>query len=156
MAPDAVAIILSSPPSTAAFLKEMDNYGLKAAKLVMGGGVDESLIEMAGKSIEDAWFEDIYVPSFKNQFNQGFVSAIKNKTGMLPNKLHLQNWDSLQVYLKAIEKAGTTDPKKVAEEIRKGEFDSPRGKKITFDENGQIKALPMSLTVRDGKVVERF
>jgi len=75
---------------------------------------------------------------------------------MLPNKLHLQNWDSLQVYLKAIEKAGTTDPKKVAEEIRKGEFDSPRGKKITFDENGQIKALPMSLTVRDGKVVERF
>ncbi len=154
--PDAVAIILSSPPATAAFLREMDNYQLEAAKLVMGGGVDENLIEMSGKSIEDIWFEDIYVPSFKNDFNQEFVKAVQDNYGTLPNKLHLQNWDAFQVYVQAVEKAGTLDAEKVAEVIRNGEFDSPRGKAITFDENGQIEALPMSLTIREGKIVERF
>lgn len=153
--PDAVAINLGSPPTAAAFLKQMNEFGFESKKILMGGNLDSTLIDLSGDAIEDSWLVDIYVDGLENEENQKFVNGLKEAGSKSATKLHLQTYDGLRVVLESMEKAGTTDPAQVAEAIRNSSFKSPRGSDLTFDENGQVQADLVSITIKEGKIVPR-
>jgi branched-chain amino acid transport system substrate-binding protein len=153
--PDAVAINLGSPPTAAAFLKQMKEFGFDSKKILMGGNVDATLIDLSGETIEDSWLVDIYVDGLVNEENTKFIDGLKAAGSKAVTKLHLQTYDGLRVVLEAMEKAGSTDSKKVADAIRSSSFASPRGSELKFDEHGQVQADLVSITVKDGKIVPR-
>jgi branched-chain amino acid transport system substrate-binding protein len=153
--PDAVAINLGSPPTAAAFLKQMKEFGFDSEKILMGGNVDATLIDLSGETIEDSWLVDIYVDGLENEENTKFIDGLKARGSKAVTKLHLQTYDGMRVVLEAIEKAGSTDSKKVADAIRSSSFASPRGSELKFDEKGQVQAELVSITIRDGKIVPR-
>jgi branched-chain amino acid transport system substrate-binding protein len=61
------------------------------------------------------------------------------KNGIEPEGYTLYTYGAIQAWQQAVEKAGTTDPSTVAEELHKGQFDTVLGS-IGFDEKGDVTA----------------
>ena len=70
---------------------------------------------------------------------KAIVEKFKAK-GIDPEGYTLYTYAAIQVWAQAVTKAGTTDPKKIAETIKGGAWDTVQGK-LSFDIKGDIKAI---------------
>lgn len=61
------------------------------------------------------------------------------KNGIEPEGYTLYTYGAIQAWKQAVERAGTTDPTEVAEQLHEGEFDTVLGA-ISFDEKGDVTA----------------
>lgn len=117
------------------------------------GTLNQRVVDLAGAAAEGAVSVDIYVPSFDNALNQRFVEAYQTKYGQKPEKTDELSFEAVWIMAHAIDKAGTDqDVDKVAEALRSGEWETPRGA-VTFDETGQAKSTAFVIVVRDGEIV---
>jgi branched-chain amino acid transport system substrate-binding protein len=83
---------------------------------------------------------------------QKFEQAYRKRFGYEPDYHAASAVADVEAYAKAIEAAGTTDPKKVREAIAHVSFDSLYGH-IQFNSVGQISLPQTVIQVQDGKVV---
>lgn len=74
----------------------------------------------------------------KNPVAAPIVEEFRNN-GIEPEGYTLYTYGAIQAWKQAAERAGTTDPSAVAEELHKGEFDTVLGT-IGFDEKGDVAA----------------
>ncbi len=92
--------------------------------------------------LKDQWFGDA----------AKFAKAYKAKYGYEPDYHAASGVAVVETVVKAIEAAGSTDPKKVRDALAKINFDSLYGH-IAFGKTGQISLPQTMIQVQDGKVV---
>jgi branched-chain amino acid transport system substrate-binding protein len=131
--------------------------GLDAVHFAATGTVSPKVIDLAGGAkIDGLVSADIYFPDvapFKdNPVNNEFVEAFRQKTGHAPDKYAALGAQSVDVWAKAVEKAGTTERDKVSANIHGQSFSGTVFGDVSFTPDGQMKTKVFVFTVKDGKI----
>lgn len=120
------------------------------------GTISQNVIDVAGVGANGAYSADLYFPLAEpwasNAKNEAFIKAFKGKTGDLPDKYSALGAQSVDVWAKAVEKAGTTDRKKVADAVHGQTFADTLLGKVTFTAHGQMISPIYAFQVKDQKV----
>lgn len=146
--------LMSSQLATA--MKQAKQIGLNPQVIwTSGGGINPTLLKLGGESVNGLMASDNYVPASTTQANQLFLERLAKRYPDDPAQLyHAVAYDAIMVIAQAMNAAGTADDwQKIAEEMHKVSYDSPRGP-LTFDEKGQVALEPFLVQVVDGKMVE--
>ncbi len=128
---------------------KMRESGLEIPFVSGDGSFDQTLINNLGK-----YGTNIFL-TFGRDYKsapaaQPFLEKYKAKYGE-PGAYSVYGYDAANVYLTAVQQAGTTDPDKVAAVLKGRAFDTILGK-VEFDAKGDPKTSGFVLwTIKDGK-----
>ncbi|MBN9508794.1 MAG: substrate-binding protein [Alphaproteobacteria bacterium] len=92
--------------------------------------VDEGTAKSMGKDATGIFISASYVTGINSPENKAFLAAMAKKFGAdlkTPNDLSVPEYEAVYLYKLAVEKAGSTDPKKVLTELGTVSFKGPRG-----------------------------
>lgn len=151
---DMICIVGSNMEQYGNILRSLSDLGFNGSRCLMPGILNSQGVEIAGAAAEGAFSAEIYLPSLDNEFNKRFVAEFQAKYGRVPEKIEVLGFETVWIAAKAMDKAGTdTDTAKIAETIRSGQWETPRGN-VSFDEKGQASSGELiRITVKDGKIV---
>lgn len=127
--PDSILLWGSGAPADAQMVKALRNAGYKGAIVGNTAYVNRQLMKVAGKSAES--FIGISLIRWGNPQGKTkeFINNYKKRFGKLPTSQAAYTYDAIHRYKTAAEKAGSTDPTKVAKTMRSGlNFTSVQGK----------------------------
>ncbi|PLV59867.1 ABC transporter substrate-binding protein [Thermotoga sp. KOL6] len=148
--PDAI-YVTGYYPEIALIARQARQLGFTGYILAGDGADAPELIEIGGEAVEGLLFTTHYHPkAASNPVAQKFVEVYREKYGKDPAALNALGYDAYMVLLDAIERAGSFDTEKIAEEIRKTRnFEGATGI-INIDENGNaIKSVVVNV-VKNG------
>jgi branched-chain amino acid transport system substrate-binding protein len=140
-----------------AFLQQYAQGQVGAPVVCTVGTVGPSVIETTGKAANGLHSADIYFPETEpfasNPENKRFVAQMQKQFKTEPDKFMALGAASLQVWAKAVAKAGSLDRKAVAGAIRGQEIPDTIFGTVRFEPNGQMQHRHFVFTVKDGKIV---
>src|SRR6201990_775814 len=126
-------------------LRQMRDQGLKTVLMAGDALNDKQFASITGQAAEGTLFT--FGPDPRNRPTaKAIVEKFKAKN-IDPEGYTLYTYAAFQVWSQAVKKAGSTDPKKVMDTIKAGEWDTVLGK-MAFDAKGDIKG--------DGYVVYKY
>lgn len=130
--------------------KQAKLLGIKVPLLGGDGWVGDSLLKVAGKSLDGSYFSSHFSASDKAEKVQNFVSKFKAKYGETPDDMAALGYDSAMILADAIRRAGTTESAAVRDAIAgtKG-FDAVTGM-ITLDANRNASKSAVILSIGNG------
>jgi branched-chain amino acid transport system substrate-binding protein len=134
-----------------ALLQQINSAGIKLPIFAATSNISQPMVKDAGPSMEGIISGDVYDPTIKNAENAKFVADYKAKYGANPERQAALGYTAMKIVLAAVDKAGSTDPAKVADQIRGTTFKTPFGP-ITFDQGGHSNMKPIVTTVKNGQV----
>lgn len=119
------------------FVKQYDEFGLKAAVRLTGAGflTEPDVLPAQGKAALGILTGHFYTPLLDNPVNQRFVKEFREKFGgKTPDGFACQGYDTAEVIVRALKavNGNTRDKDKLVDVIARSEFDSPRGR-FRFD-----------------------
>lgn len=131
--------------------------GNRAKHFAALGTVSPKVVGLAGGAKVDGLLSaDLYFPEVApfNSFNSNkqFVAAFRKAHGQPPDKYAALGAQSVQVWSKAVEKAGGTGRDKVAAAIHGQTFTDTVLGDVGFTAKGQLKSRVFAFTVSGGKV----
>ncbi|WP_255953481.1 ABC transporter substrate-binding protein [Streptomyces odontomachi] len=144
-----------------AMAQQYAKAGIKAVHFAALGTVSPKVVELAGGAKVDGLHSaDLYFPKeapfTSYPKNNEFVAAFQKAAGEAPDKYAALGAESVDVWAKAVEKAGTTDRDKVSAAIHGQSFKDTVLGDVKFTEDGQLISRVYAFTVAKGKVeVER-
>lgn len=115
------------------------------------GSFDSSLTTAAGPDVKDVYIS--FGPDYQNMpSTQTFLKKYRERFG--PEQGYsIYGYESVNVLLSAIEKAGSTDSKKIIDALRSTRFETSMGP-IEFDSKGDLKQSNFIIwTIKEGKFV---
>ncbi|MGL5002856.1 MAG: branched-chain amino acid ABC transporter substrate-binding protein, partial [Casimicrobium sp.] len=119
-------------------LKQMKALGIKA-KFISGDGAQSAeLIKLGGDAAEGSFATTAGLPKEKMPQGQAFYDKFKAKFNADVQVYAPFTYDATNVLIAAIQKAGSTDTKKIIDAVKATSMDGVTGK-IAFDEKGDIK-----------------
>lgn len=123
-----------------AFVQQADQFNLDSQlKTVLGFNmVSEPLFKTLGDTIVGYYNNVGYDESGDNELNKKFVEAYTEDHGSAPYYVPADNYLAAETLFAAIEKAGSTDPAKVAKAIDGLTFDSIVGEVSVRGEDHQV------------------
>jgi branched-chain amino acid transport system substrate-binding protein len=137
------------------FVKQYDEFGLKATSRLCGAGflTETDVLPAQGKSALGIVTGHFYSTLLDNPTNKRFVREFREKFKKTPDGFAVQGYDTAQAILFALKATGgdTQDKDRVIEALRRAEFDSPRGR-FRFDPRTQNVIQPF-IYVREVKEV---
>jgi branched-chain amino acid transport system substrate-binding protein len=147
-----VIIITGYYPEVSLIVRQARQLGIKAL-FVGGDGWDgASLIPVAGKTIEGAYFSNHFSSEANSPAVQDFVSKYRAKYHRTPDAFAALGYDAVNLLADAIQRAGTTDPKKLRDAIASTtDFPGVTGR-ITIDPDRNANKSAVVLTIKDGAV----
>ncbi|NEW89472.1 MULTISPECIES: branched-chain amino acid ABC transporter substrate-binding protein [Rhodopseudomonas] len=129
-------------------LRQMRDQGLKTVMMAGDAMNDKEFASITGPLAEGTLFT--FGPDPRNKPTaKAIVEKFKGK-GIDPEGYTLYTYAAFQIWSQAVEKAKSTDPKKVIETIKAGEWDTVLGK-LAFDAKGDIKAIDYVVYKWDAK-----
>ena len=129
-------------------LRQMRDQGLKTVLMAGDAMNDKEFASITGPAAEGTLFT--FGPDPRNKPTaKAIVEKFKAKS-IDPEGYTLYTYAAMQVWAKAAAKANTTDPKKVMEAIKAGEWDTVLGK-LSFDAKGDIKVIDYVVYKWDAK-----
>ena len=129
-------------------LRQMRDQGLKTVLMAGDAMNDKEFASITGPAAEGTLFT--FGPDPRNKPTaKAIVEKFKAKN-IDPEGYTLYTYAAMQVWTQAVTKAKTTDPKKVMEAIKAGEWDTVLGK-MAFDAKGDIKAIDYVVYKWDAK-----
>src|ERR1700754_843010 len=129
-------------------LRQMRDQGLKTVLMAGDALNDKEFASIAGPAAEGTLFT--FGPDPRNKATaKAIVEKFKAK-GIDPEGYTLYTYAAFQVWSQAVAKINNTDPKKVIEAIKGGEWDTVLGK-LAFDAKGDIKQLDYVVYKWDAK-----
>ena len=127
------------------FVKQYDEFGLKATSRLCGAGflTETDVLPAQGKSALGIITGHFYSTLLDNPTNKRFVREFREKFKKTPDGFAVQGHDTAQAILFALRATGgdTQDKDRVIEALRRAEFDSPRGR-FRFDPRTQNVIQP--------------
>jgi branched-chain amino acid transport system substrate-binding protein len=129
-------------------LRQMRDQGLKTVLMAGDAINDKEFASITGPAAEGTLFT--FGPDPRNKPTaKAIVDRFKAKN-IDPEGYTLYTYAAFQVWSQAVKKVNSTDPKKVIEAIKAGEWDTVLGK-LAFDAKGDIKALDYVVYKWDAK-----
>jgi branched-chain amino acid transport system substrate-binding protein len=129
-------------------LRQMRDQGLKTVLMAGDALNDKEFASITGPAGEGTLFT--FGPDPRNKATaKAIVEKFKGKN-IDPEGYTLYTYAAMQVWAQAVAKAKTTDPKKVMETIKAGEWDTVLGK-LGFDAKGDIKVIDYVVYKWDAK-----
>jgi branched-chain amino acid transport system substrate-binding protein len=129
-------------------LRQMRDQGLKTVLMAGDAMNDKEFSSITGPAAEGTLFT--FGPDPRNKPTaKAIVEKFKAKN-IDPEGYTLYTYAAFQVWSQAVTKAGSTDPKKVMDVIKAGEWDTVLGK-MAFDAKGDIKAIDYVVYKWDAK-----
>jgi branched-chain amino acid transport system substrate-binding protein len=129
-------------------LRQMRDQGLQTVLMSGDALADKEFASITGPAGEGTLFT--FGPDPRNKPTaKAIVERFKAKN-IDPEGYTLYTYAAMQVWSKAVAKAGTTDPKKVMDTIKAGSWDTVLGK-MEFDAKGDIKQLDYVVYKWDAK-----
>jgi branched-chain amino acid transport system substrate-binding protein len=119
-------------------LRQMRDQGMKTVLMAGDALADKEFAAITGTLGEGSLMTFGPDPR-KRATAKDIVAKFKSK-GIDPEGYTLYTYAAFQIWKQAVEKAGTFDPKKVAETIRAGKWNTVLGP-ISYDKKGDITAL---------------
>lgn len=140
-----------------ALAQQYARSGIGVPHVAALGTVSPKVIDLAGGAAVDGLYSaDIYFPDVAPfagyPENQRFAKAFADKTGNPPDKYAALGAQSVDVWAKAVEKAGSTDRQKVADAIHGQRFTDTVMGDVAFTAQGQMQTKVYAFTVEGGKV----
>src|SRR5215470_1306602 len=129
-------------------LRQMRDQGLKTVLMAGDALADKEYASITGPAGEGTLFTFGPDPR-KKATAKAIVEKFKAK-GIDPEGYTLYTYAAMQVWAAAAAKAKSTDPKKVMETIKAGEWDTVLGK-LSFDAKGDIKVIDYVVYKWDAK-----
>jgi branched-chain amino acid transport system substrate-binding protein len=113
-------------------------------------GSDE-LLKLGGKDLEGCFFSTHYAPDIATPMAQKFIKEYETKYGKKPDDVAALTYDSGQLLITAITKAGARDRQKVRDALATiSEFEGVTGK-MKFTGTGDPTKSAVILQIKDGK-----
>jgi branched-chain amino acid transport system substrate-binding protein len=109
------------------FLKQAQQYGLKDKVDIYGPEAVQSARRDAGDAITGMISHGRYGPSYDTKPNKQFVEAFTAKHDLPPNQTAKDAWESVHLYKRAVEEAGSTAFEDVVAATEEGQIDSLMG-----------------------------
>ncbi len=123
-------------------LRQMRNQGLKTVLIAGDSLADKEFASITGAAGEGTLFTFGPDPR-KKATAAAIVKKFKDKK-IDPEGYTLYTYAAFQIWSQAATKAGTTDPKKVAETIRAGKWNTVLGP-ISYDKKGDITVIDWAI-----------
>ncbi|MDX2109869.1 MAG: ABC transporter substrate-binding protein [Verrucomicrobiota bacterium] len=125
--------------------------GIKVPLLGGDGWEGDSLLKVAGNSLDGCFFSNHYSEEDTAPVIQEFVKKYKSKLNEVPDAMAALGYDSVYVLVEAIKRAGTTESKALRDAIAATKnFHGVTGV-ITLDANRNASKPAVILTIADGK-----
>jgi branched-chain amino acid transport system substrate-binding protein len=131
--------------------KQARLLGIKAPLLGGDGWVGDSLLKVAGNSLDGSFFSCHFSSDDKSPVVQGFVEKFKAKhNGETPDDMAALGYDSAMILADAIKRAGTTEPEKLRAAIAETKDHQGITGKITLDAQRNANKPAVILTIGNG------
>ncbi|MEO7412420.1 MAG: ABC transporter substrate-binding protein [Opitutaceae bacterium] len=131
--------------------KQARLLGLKMPLLGGDGWVGDSLLKVAGSSLDGCFFSCHFSADDVNPVVQNFVKKFKAKyNGDTPDDMAALGYDSAMVLVEAIKRAGTTEGKKLRDAIAATKNHPGITGQITLDANRNAAKSAVILTIANG------
>lgn len=110
----------------------------------------QQLLELGGEYVEGVAFPVIFFSQSDDPKVVEFVDSYKAKFGSEPSALTAQAYDSVGIFLTAVQNVGYGDTVALRDEIARLEYDGVTGL-TKFDENGDVDKSFTRVVVKDGQ-----
>lgn len=125
----------------AAFERQSHQMGLRDRCLTLAPAMDEASLERVGAAAAPGLYTvSGYIERLPTEDNEGLVSRYRAAFGLWApplSSLSESVFEALHMWWIAARRVGADDPKRIAEEIRPGVFDLPRGR-VTLGADGRV------------------
>lgn len=130
--------------------KQAKLLGIKAPMLGGDGWVGDSLLKVAGNSLDGSFFSCHFSADDKAELVQGFVQKYKAKYGAVPDDMAALGYDSAMILAAAIKRAGTTDGPALRDAIAATKDHPGITGKITLNAKRDAEKSAVILTIGGG------
>lgn len=124
--------------------------GLKVPLLGGDGWIGESLLKVAGSSLDGSFLSCHFSADDKSPAIQGFVKKFKAKYGETPDDMAALGYDSAMILADAMKRAGTTDGPKLRDAIAATKSFNGITGTITLDEKRNARKPAVILAIQNG------
>jgi branched-chain amino acid transport system substrate-binding protein len=139
---------------TANMMKQMVELGLKAKLLASDGPVTDTFIKIGGPIVEGVPMVIRYSDQMESARNKKLVDAYRAvRGGDVPDQYAQAGYDGVHMIAAAIKRAGSADPAKIRDALRKTDYTSISGSPLRFDERQQATPKIFVAVVKGGKRV---
>jgi branched-chain amino acid transport system substrate-binding protein len=129
-------------------LRQMRDQGLQTVLMAGDAMNDKEFASITGPAAEGTLFT--FGPDPRNKPTAKAIVEKFRAKNIDPEGYTLYTYAAMQVWSQAVTKVGSTDPKKVMDAIKAGEWDTVLGK-MAFDAKGDIKAIDYVVYKWDAK-----
>jgi branched-chain amino acid transport system substrate-binding protein len=130
--------------------KQARLLGIKAPLLGGDGWVGDSLLKVAGNSLDGSFFSCHFSAEDKAAKVQDFVKKFQAKYGAVPDDMAALGYDSAIILAESIKRAGTTEGDKLRDAIRDTKDHDGITGKITLDAQRNASKPAVILTIGGG------
>lgn len=150
---DVIFAGLVGGPDNVAFFKQAQGAGLLRQVLVGNLALDDSTLSAVGGAAEGSYMAASYFDTLDTPENKAFKAALKAKFGdktMAQGYLSVRTYDTVHLYARAINKAGTTETGAVLKALSEVSFDGPGGKVAPTTDRHTALPIYISKATKDG------
>jgi branched-chain amino acid transport system substrate-binding protein len=147
--PDAIAIYLLDR-QLFNFMKQYQQFKLKiplVGRPPLGSGLVADLVKSG--DFNGSWTVFQYLDSYDSKENIAFVTNYKKVYGQRPHFAGFAMYEGINIIAEAIRSAGSADPEKIRDALKKTNYNSILGK-IRFDDHHQAHNSILQMTIIDG------
>lgn len=138
-----------------ALMKQLSESNLDIPYFAGTGTVSQTVVDVAGAAADGAYSADLYFPEAdpwaSSKKNQAFMEAFQKEAGGIPDKFAALGAQSVDVWAKAADDAGTTERTKVADAIHGHTFKDTILGDVSFTDDGQMVSRMYAFQVVDQK-----
>jgi len=153
VSPDALITSTAGGAPNVTLTKQLRAAGIK---IPYGNlSVDEGTAKSMGADAEGIYIAASYLTSLDNPENKKFLAAAKAKFGNkleTPNDLSVPEYEAIYAYAAAVEKAGSTDSKKVVDALATVAVEGPRGTIVMNKQHHASLTMYLGRVKADGSV----
>lgn len=130
--------------------KQARLLGIKVPLLGGDGWVGDSLLKVAGKSLDGSFFSCHFSAGDQTPRVRDFVAKYQAKYGEPPDDMAALGYDSAMILAEAIRRAGTTEPGPLRDALAATKDHEGITGKISLDAQRNASKPAVILTIRDG------
>jgi branched-chain amino acid transport system substrate-binding protein len=131
--------------------RQARQFGLKVPFMGGDGWEGDSLLKVAGNSLDGCYFSSHFSADNQSPVVQGFIAKYKAKFGIVPDCQAALGYDTVKILADAINRAGSTNPAALRDAIAATkDFQGVTGK-ISLDANRNASKPAVVQTVGEGR-----
>jgi branched-chain amino acid transport system substrate-binding protein len=131
--------------------RQARQLGIKVPLLGGDGWVGDSLLQVAGKTLDGSFFSAHFSAEDQSPAIQEFVAKYQKRYGKVPDDMAALGYDSAMILADAMKRAGTTDGPKLRDAIAATKDYQGITGKITLDKKRNASKPATILTIADGR-----